>query len=220
MPGQLLHLAVAEKVICAVRPLDYSQYYLGGIAPDAIHAFEDAPRSKRIVSHLMSDDVPMHISDNIETRKAVIKLYNETDIYTALGSFTQGYCIHILTDIFWLKTVYTDFLAKDGIRDLPTSDADAIYYNEMERLSYELCRNADWLPEVWTHIENARAPDNFFNLTAAEIERWRDRTLHWYDEYDKQFTKPARYISLESIEMFIQLAEKEIKSITDKYKSS
>ena len=217
MPGQLLHLAVAQSIIDEFNPQDRAQYYLGAIAPDAIHAFANAERSRRISSHLMADDMPMHESDNIETKANAVRLYlNAENDMPMLKSFKLGYCIHVLTDIYWLKTIYLNFLSSDIIKDMEIAESDKIYYYEMDKSSYDLLINEKWKPEVFKLLSDADAPKAFPAVTAEEINEWCRRTLNWYDAFGRTHVESARYILPKDIRSFLKDSKKYIMKSLNK----
>ena len=211
MPGQLLHLAVAQSIIDEFNPQDRAQYYLGSIAPDAIHAFANAERSRRISSHLMADDMPMHESDNIETKANAVRLYlNAENDRPMLKSFKLGYCIHVLTDIYWLKTIYLNFLSLDTIKDMEITESNKIYYYEIDKSSYDLLINEEWKPEVFRLLSDANSPETFPAVTAEEIDRWRSRTLDLYGKHENMRSEPVKYLLPEDIRCFLKTAREYI----------
>ena len=194
-----------------VCPQDHAQYFLGSIAPDSIHVFVNAARSKRIASHLMADDILMHESDNIETRANAVRFYRNAEKNMSVPkSFKLGYSIHILTDIYWLRTVYLKFLFLDIIKDMEISESDKIYSYEMNKSSCDLLETEVWRADVFRLLSDAVPPNGCLAVTAEEIDRWRSRTLDLYGKYENMHSEPVKYLLPEDIRCFLKTAREYI----------
>ena len=99
MPLSMVHLAVARKIINDFNGINnLPSFYLGAIAPDAIHMSEKQGEEAKQKSHLYSR--------NIQGIQNVYNYYSKKS--NCIDSdFLLGYCIHILTDIYWHETLFS-----------------------------------------------------------------------------------------------------------------
>ena len=103
MASAIIHLAVASEITKKIKR-DPSKYLLGAIAPDIARIIE----IDRDVTHFKSKTQE---EPNIN---AFLNKYkkNLTD------DFVFGYYIHLLTDYFWFKYFYTEFVNDNMVTTL------------------------------------------------------------------------------------------------------
>jgi len=203
MPLPMVHLSVAKNLLdTGIKLSRLSQYYLGSISPDAIHARKDTDTPAKRITHLIPADKKWTDVDEAEylvfMRNFIETNKDKTDI-----DFLCGYAIHILTDMYWVKQVYTQFI-EDYKKD-PSSvqnDREA-YYNDTDRLDQVLFNESSWKNTVWQSLQTAECSDFLDLLTAREIETWNKRTLHWYDSGESKHKNPIKYITKSCIVDFI-----------------
>lgn len=177
MPLPMVHLAVAVRLHEGQVPT--SAFLLGSIAPDAIHMREGASREDKRLTHLPAEPGE---SEDAPTQ-ALLARYEGADHDEA--DFAAGYVAHVLTDRIWRDTLYATFRSRVA-SDLDPAEWRRLYYRETDQLDFNLYRRSPWRPQVWTQLALAQ-PRNFAEfLTGAEIDRWRDRTLRWFDNPEKE----------------------------------
>ena|GEM_PF-674327 len=101
MPFQMVHLSVARKAAMLVPGAikDFSQYYLGSLAPDAVHFRADFTRELKRISHLCCDDEPWgETIDNEGWTENVLRFRRAYEGDAGMD-FINGYCVHVLTDV-------------------------------------------------------------------------------------------------------------------------
>ena len=195
MPQPMVHLGVAKNILdSGFEITSLPQYYLGVISPDAIHMRENSSRDDKDRVHLKPmgkawRDVDVHayyefLLDCVETSK------NKANI-----DFLWGYVIHILTDMYWVPTLYDAFNKKYKEDSSPIQDRIGAYYSDCDILDHVLFKECDWRNSVWQSLEFAKCTDFLDLLSAAEIDLWNKRTLRWYDSGKSQHINPVKYIS-------------------------
>ncbi len=156
MAGAIIHL-LAAKEWAQGRPdlTACPEFYLGAVAPDAIHARAGTGGDDKLRTHLNNhgrlDMKPL--ADYARARKT---------------PFDLGYLTHLLTDPFWCASyhVLPGLMKSDGHTD------PEIYYREMERAESALIDE-----EVFALLERAEPPADHPLLTAEELNEWRRRVL-------------------------------------------
>lgn len=78
------HLAIAAQLEAEIQPVDVSEYYWGAIAPDVRYA----AGTRRAQTHIPPE--------------RVLSFFTK---YPQLQSFTQGYLVHILTDLLKFRAL-------------------------------------------------------------------------------------------------------------------
>lgn len=197
MPLPMVHLAIAVRLHEGRGPAP--DFLLGSIAPDAIHMREGASREDKRLTHLPAgsgeaEDAPA---------RALFAQYEHTDRDTA--DFAAGYVAHVLTDRVWRDTFYATFRSRVA-PDLDPAEWRRLYYRETDQLDFNLYRRMPWRPEVWTRLALAQPRDFADLLTGAEIGRWRDRTLHWFEDPAKDPRIEPSYCTDQELQGFISHA--------------
>lgn len=183
MPLPMVHLSVAHRLADTLpEPLDLGAFYLGNIAPDAIHMREGTTRDDKQYTHFYPEQ-----EDNYTGR--LQKFYGDyiserkSEGWT---SFVTGYFMHVMTDYYWFRSVYPAF--EEQVREQDQcegavrtkEDLARLYYKETDQIDFNLYRTMNWSEEVWSALNNSSGYEMADRLTADEIIRWRDRTFSFY----------------------------------------
>jgi len=200
----MVHLCTAREYAHDISAIiNCPEFYLGSISPDAIHMRKDANWQNKRITHLHADGE--HWKDN------VLDFLRQNKAKSNY-KFLLGYGIHILTDILWNETIYSEFKIKYERDSAPTQDITWAYYNDTDQLDFELYKKIHWREEVWNLLEKAKPFDIDDILSAEEIKAWNERTLHWYDSGSSYHKHPIKYISYKDITDFAQTAGKTIRN--------
>lgn len=207
MPLPMVHLAIAREISNYYPSLKKCpEFYLGAVSPDAIHMRENSTSEDKFITHLGA---------NGEISVTRVLDYLKCNFDKSYNNFLLGYGIHVLTDIIWNETVYSNFRISYNRDSSPISDIKKAYYNDTDWIDFKLYREADWRPEVWSLLEKAGNYDVENILNSEEINRWKLRTLHWFDNFTDEFNLSARYIKNEVIIEFINTAEQRIRALLE-----
>ncbi len=210
MPLPMVHLGVARMILERTSMIkDYPQFYLGAIAPDAVHMRINGNKQDKNKSHLRWDEVSVRKLYSDEWKSKIVDLYARfpQDDYVA------GYCAHLFTDLYWSETVFEAFKAKYGNDNLPLQERDIAYYNDTDILDIQLYRECAWRRDAWACLKLSRGQDIVNCVSANEVDAWKERTLHWYENRTPQQYLPLRYISMDELLPFMDVAVSTITTL-------
>jgi len=215
MPLPMVHLAVAVRLVVAREPTgspesadtpestDSAEFYLGSIAPDAIHTRDGAGRSEKLDTHFA------HGYPRQYDLGALGAMLAEHRVGGELVSFAEGYAAHVLTDRLWQDTLVAAFRQRMQ-REGAELDLRALYYRDCDKLDFDIYDTAPWRSAVWGYLSAAAVCDFSPFLTASEIAAWRDRVLGWFDQNPAMRLHEATQISSSEVEAFIHRAAGEV----------
>ncbi len=156
MAGPIIHLLTAREWAKKRPELSAcTEFYLGAIAPDAIHARAGTGKDDKLKSHLGNHG-----------RLDMKPIADYTRAHTT--AFDLGYLAHVLIDPYWCAA-YRDI---PGLRKEDGHTNPEIYYREMNR-----CERALIDEGIFDLLRRAVPPTDHPLLTAAEISEWRGRML-------------------------------------------
>ena len=211
MPLPMVHLSVGKNMLDAgFKAKNASLLYPGLISPDAIHMRPNADRHAKKITHL-SSDIVWRETDLDKLIKYIMNFLNSNK-GKADTDFLHGYCIHILTDMYWVHQVHSKFVVDYSNDTNPVQDEAGAYYNDTDIVDYILFNERPWKNDIWESLQNAEYTDFLDLLSAQEIEAWNKRTLHWYDSNESQHKNPIKYITQADIEDFISSCAKALSN--------
>ena len=199
----LVHLYVAKKILdSGFTVAAVSQFYLGAISPDAIHMREKTGRDDKNKVHLIPEGKKWITINDTEycnfLSDFIISNKHRTDI-----NFLLGYGVHILTDMYWVKDVYQNYLENYKKDPSPEQEERSAYYNDTDILDQMLFNETDRRKDVWSYLETSECTGFLDLLSAEEIRLWKERILHWFDTRDFFNKIPLRYITKADVDNFI-----------------
>ena len=197
----IVHLLAARKWATDKPGLFESpEFYLGAVAPDAIHVRYGNDKSRKNEFHLMNWTSPHP--------EAVRAYWAER-----FAPFDIGYGIHVLTDSTWVPR-YRQLLP--GLVNPEGKLRTDVYYNDTMRTDYALLERHAELRGVFDLLAWASAPTDHPFLTEAEFLAWRDMML---DAYRKPcpFQAPVLFVNEAYAEEFIEAAQPFLNEITGRY---
>lgn len=201
MPLPMVHLCVAERLVNPFKIKDKSSFYLGAIAPDSVHMRENFKREQKKISHINTQDKSMWEDNTLDF------IRNNKD------EFYLGYGIHILTDIIWNKTIFEDFKLKYFQDTSPIQDQTMAYYNDTDKLDFELYEKFPRRKQIWEYLANSHGIDIDSILSSTEINAWTARTLNWYCSGESQHKNPIKYITYNDLISFVDKTALNIKNM-------
>jgi len=200
----MVHLSIAHCLIHDHGYPDSPAFYLGSIAPDAIHMRSGTePKDKQAV-HLIGQD-------GLRQDGVRALLAQETPL-------AAGYAAHVLTDVAWRAEIILPFRRPRAER-MPYAELRTLYYNECDKLDLDLYDQQPWRPVVWEMLRVAEAQDVGLDskaplLTADEIDAWRVRTLGWYDTHREKADYQPQVITRDQVWPFIPRTAAQIAAQT------
>ncbi|MEJ8302710.1 hypothetical protein [Saccharibacillus sacchari] len=127
--------------------------------------------------------------------------------------FVQGYFAHVLTDYLWGLRVYADFKSQALQDGIPESDIKTFYYTDTDGVDFALYENSVWKKDLWESLVKVPACAMEPLLSEQEIDGWRVRTIRWFEDPANKPKNPPRLITREIVEVFIEQAGDEIRTI-------
>lgn len=204
----MIHLITAEKILHTHSAIiaNPGDYYLGAIAPDAVHMRTQYDFDFKKESHLRQHSTDMK-------NAGIILAFFEKNRTPVNSDFLFGYCVHILTDKYWFEQNYQVFLERYAMDDTPLQTRQWAYYNDSDRLDFEMFMSCQNREEIWSLLAKAKGIDVLDLVSADEIDKWKERTLHWYDQGESKHKNPTRYLSVGELWNFTDQAARVISSI-------
>ncbi len=200
MPLPMVHLAIATKLINIFQIERYqSEYLLGNIAPDAIHMRAKTNDIDKEKTHLSFP------KDNSEHNRVNILYKTNKHKAEPLPIFTLGYITHILTDRLWWQEVIPLF-RKEIPNSISEEEIRRLYYRDTDKIDWDLYNQEKWRTNAWKCLSSAIIIDFKPYLSKSEIDRWRNRTLQWYEKYNKEGEINPIYITNKQVVKFIDRA--------------
>jgi len=214
MPLPMVHLLVGKSMIDIEFGVnDLGQFYLGLIAPDAIHMRAGVGRAEKNGTHLLPnvDAQITHIGEAEQSRTVLDFVHEHLDKFDA--DFLWGYGVHLLTDLLWTHRIYMAFTKKYEEDPAPVQERQQAYYNDADLADIALYRESPWRAAIWTILQQTKAADFSPLLSAQEIDAWNHRTLNWYDEKEPAMYHPIKYLTKATVEAFIPQCAKAIHDV-------
>lgn len=204
----MVHLAIAVKYFEDQNIPN--TFLLGSIAPDSIHMRNNARRDDKIKTHFGGQQ-----TDPFSLESYYKELINQ-DLDPDWKWFVKGYFAHVLTDYFWVQSIYSSYQEEASKNKLTKEDIRTTYYMETDEVDFYLYETKEWKDKVWNGLIHTKIYSITSLLTEVEINFWRLRTIHWFDLLTNKPGIEPRYITKLLVEEFIeQTADKVRIAIED-----
>jgi len=223
----MTHLAVAKGVNDKLGiATDLPNYYLGALAPDAVHIRENFNSDMKVSSHycVAGDTWGQIASVDAWWQQSFTHIKSLKD--SPDKDFYLGYFIHVLTDTSNHEKMWLPFLEKrlaEGVPFANVKDLVSEDYGRIDRMQYD---NYEWQNEIMSLLEIAKGVDVEDIVKACEIDKYMEILLKMYRK-NIPFTefmdlingeesssvadrKLPVYVSMEEIFGFIEETVKEI----------
>ncbi|ANW98940.1 hypothetical protein CSTERTH_07845 [Thermoclostridium stercorarium subsp. thermolacticum DSM 2910] len=205
MPFHMTHLHIAKNIYRALPEAieNLPQFYLGNIAPDAIHNRKGYKSDYKRISHLCVGDAPWGMATNNDEWIGNVLKFLQNNKNSENRDFILGYCCHVLSDIFNNIAVWTPFRLK-----YPEEFAKGyggLYHQESEKVDIELGLREENRNDFWVHLEKAEPIDLDNIVSAEEIAKHKENILHnWYKNKKHQDLSENKLVTVESTMKFIK----------------
>jgi len=213
MPWPMSYLYISEntKDFLPAKIKNLSQYYLGTIAPDAVHFRRNYTRDQKKFSHLYMDIDKSNVDLYIENWEFnVKKLYIENKSQIEFD-FLLGYCTHLLADIYIYKYLYKPFQKEYCER----SDLDylKIYKNESLTIDFEIYQQFDYRNTIFPLLKEAIEIEFLHLIQKEDMDGIINNILNiQYNENQKKNGTRNEYLKYEQIMDINKSAVEYIKS--------
>lgn len=210
MPYPMVHLSVAHRMSELLQTELPPCFYLGSIAPDSIHMREGTGKADKSVTHLklMPRNIVPPDLDHPEYIKAFI-ISNTTSDDPDQAFFIKGYAAHIMTDLYWLETMYQEY--KQAVEPLiGKTERVALYKRECDQGDYLLYLKCAWRPAVWEMLQTAPTYEVSNLLSVEEVRKWKERVLGIYDIIAAKPDFEPQHMTVERLTEFSDRAAREM----------
>lgn len=205
MPLPMVHMFVTETIFREKGMDINAAFLLGSISPDAIHMRENTTRADKQKTHFgMGKDSTVE-DIFLNNMRPYFDPYHSSEQWFW---FAKGYMSHVITDLFWQNTVYRDFKQKIDVETI--ENERSLYYMDTDQIDFNFYKIEPWRPRLWETLHTAAAVDVPGILTAQEIEKWKMRTLHWFNDSAKDPCIKPIYISEEIVRKFVQETSRQV----------
>ncbi|PQP82642.1 hypothetical protein C0Q44_14590 [Paenibacillus sp. PCH8] len=205
MPLPMVHLNIAYLLTDTLPvQIERGSFYLGNIAPDSIHMREGTTREDKQDTHFNPKDE----GDYAGRLQGIYSSYIQQQPDEGWKWFVRGYFIHVLTDYYWFRSVYPEFVDRVNEIDQHTGinrskdELSRLYYQETDQIDFNLYRSASWSEDVWQTLNRAASYDMPDRLNAEEIVRWRDHTFSFLNGEEPGIT--PKFITGEIAQAFVE----------------
>lgn len=222
MPYQMVHIHIAKKVL-ELNPYvikNYPQYYLGSLAPDAVHFRTDFDAKDKKASHLcIGDERWGELSNNdewAENIKKFIRTHRESENI----DFIYGLCGHCLVDLRNNIEIWSPFKLKyygslimsdygsgydgEGIKKFHADDTDA---------DLRLYHTSEFRGEIWNYLSKSKGVDLEGIVYEDELNKIRDNIL--YKQYKDRYIDDSFVGSYIIYKDYLTFIERTIRYISD-----
>lgn len=218
MPFTMTHLEIA-KGICAKTDMvkDRAQFYLGSIAPDAVHVRRNYETDMKKQSHFCFEDhIWGQIDDNIKWRDDIIdqlNLHKNDENF----DFYFGYFTHILADTLDNEKLHIPFKTKYNAMGLPVDKRGETFYNDKYQNNFKLYELCTWKEEAWDLLNNTPSIGVPNIITAEELDIFKEDILTQYHKERPVFDSPVRFFTLQDNLDFIENSIDDIVKLLEEY---
>jgi len=179
MPFPMTHLYIAQKIAESFPRLaaDYPQFFLGTLAPDAVHFREGFTGDDKKKSHLVVGDEKWgQVTNDTEWIDSVLS-FLQARKKSENRDFVYGYVIHILADVYNNIHVWSPFLEKHPA-EWGKTGYESLYHTESARIDLKLSQDFAHKAEVWKWLEESSCFDFEGLVSAEEMKRGAENILY------------------------------------------
>lgn len=224
MAGVITHMVIAREIQRRLPEgtiQDMGLFYLGNLAPDAIHARKGYVRPLKKHTHFRDDiaDKDFALTENLKlfhdrVSAFILKNRHRSD---GLLDLYRGYVTHILADelfILRLRKEFSSLMDKMGIRE-----NDPLYFQyivaDMNRNDLLLIKRYEGSDEIRQMMEQVPIHPIKDYISHQEMELSREWLLHQHYHTEHELLEPV-YISYDSMTDYIREAAENItKRLSD-----
>ena len=207
MPHPMIHLAVAKHILDNHPEIKKpEQFYLGSLAPDAVHFREGFHRQMKKTSHLCVGDQPWGKNTNVGEWADSALSYLAEHRDSQHIDLIRGYVAHTLLDNRWTTLWWTPFrLAHEAEIEAGTSTL----HTECYEIDFQVYKAFPHTKAIMDQLIKSAGVDLPL-VSAIEMERIRDHIL--YTQYCDRDDKDMDYnvITLEDMWGFIASESKTV----------
>jgi hypothetical protein len=205
MPFQMTHLHISKKIHQRFPETikNLPQFYLGTVAPDAVHYRAGYVSDYKKAAHLCVGDEPWGLlTNNDEWIENVMKFLNENK-NSENHDFIVGYICHILSDIYNNIAVWTPF--RLSYPDEFKKGYGGLYHQESKKVDTVLGLKKENKDDFLVHLAKAEPITLNDIIYAEEIEKHKENILYnLYRDKEHPDLSSNKLITIKSTMKFIE----------------
>jgi hypothetical protein len=176
MPYSMSHLYIAQTVLeeGSLNIDNVEQYYLGTLAPDAVHFRKNYDILQKRISHLYENLERDYLNKFIRDWENNLNIFflKHKSKDNKLNDFLSGYCIHIMADIYNYQYIWTPFKHKYG------KENESKYQKECLLADYKLYEDKNYEEKLFPILKKSFAVNFYDIIKTDEIEKLKDNILN------------------------------------------
>jgi len=220
----MTHLAVAKGVNDKLGiAKDLPSYYLGAIAPDAVHIRENFNGDMKVISHysVEGDTWGQVVSADVWRQQAFARIHALKD--NPNRDFHLGYFIHILTDAHNHDKMWLPFVEKRLAENVPFADIKGLVSEDYGRIDWIQYNSYEWTNDILNLMISTKGINVEDRVKADEIDTYKNilakmykQNIHFMDIINNTVSplEAVRelpvYVSIEEILGFVEETVEEI----------
>lgn len=218
MAGLITHLVIAREMLKLLPENIIGKpelFYLGNLAPDAVHARQGYERAYKKHSHFRDDiqDKDLHLPENYEIYcdRLADFIHSSKNREDGLLDFYRGYVAHIITDELYVMSIreeYCKIMEQLGIGQYDRTFIEYIV-GDMNRNDVLLVSRYEGIDEIRNYVENVEPVPVEGYISKQEMNACRDWMIFEHFHKKHELSEPT-YISYERTLDFIHTASGEI----------
>jgi len=207
MAFTMTHLIISKNISEVFKNQIESlpQFYLGSIAPDAVHYRANYISDYKKASHLITSTEIWGMTTYYDEWKYNVVTFLNKNKKSEHHDFILGYCCHILGDLYNTINVWTPFRLKYA-EELEKGSGN-LHHQENNKLDIELALTYEGRNEFWLHLANSTSIDIHPIICSTEIDKHKHSILYsWYKGKERQDLSSNKIRTYESEMEFIKNA--------------
>jgi len=218
MAGVITHMVIArevEKLLPEGIIKDRGLFYLGNLAPDAIHAREGYERVYKKHTHfregILDQEFELEENQTLFHNRLATFIEQNKDREDGLLDLYRGYATHILTDELFILTIRKEFCAVMEDRGIYQNDPRFFEYivTDMNRNDLLLVRNYEDSFIIRDAMDQVQIHPVPGYLSEEEMSKSRDWLIYRHFVVKQEILEPA-YISYDRNCAFIKMTAADI----------
>ena len=218
MAFTMTHLIISKNIseVFENQIESLPQFYLGSIAPDAVHYRANYISDYKKASHLITGTEMWGMITYYDEWKHNVVAFLNKNKKSEYHDFILGYCCHILVDLYNTINIWTPFRLKYA--DELKKGFGNLHHQENYKLDIELALTFEGRNDFWLHLANSTSIDLPPIITATEIDKHKDSILYsWYKDKERQDLSSNKIRTYESEMDFIKNATDFVEPIFHEY---
>ena len=187
MAFTMTHLIISKNIseIFADQIESLPQFYLGSIAPDAVHNRANFIPEYKKTSHLITGAEEWGMITEYDEWKNNVIIFLSKHKKSINHAFILGYCTHVLSDLYNTIHIWTPYRLKYAGEF--EKGYGNLHHQECNKIDIELALTYEYREDFWLNLMKSTSIDLPDIIYAPEIDKQKDNILNsWYKGKERQ----------------------------------